>query len=206
MRITDSPTVSTTMIPADMTAGLEFCAARYQATYNAHWVTRPDVLFTARRGERVVSTVGLELGSKRPEIDAEHYFLLSPGMRAFIDSHRPRVAEFGRFASEDWAGTRAVVHACIAFLRQSGLEFFFAFAPPAVYLHMRDELGIPLCSIDVPVNRLVVQTDKAWNVPPADYFLRDDPPQVVMGIIPFCDVADTKLAVESGTSPLSFLI
>ncbi len=206
MRLTDAPTVTTTMTPDAMVEGLDFCAERYQATYNTHWVTRPDVLFVARRGDRVVSTVGLELGSKRSEIDAEHYFLLSPGMRSFIDSHRPRVAEFGRFASEDWAGTRAVVHASIAFMRQSGIEFFFAFAPPRVYLHMRDDVGIPLCSIDVPVNHLVVHTDTAWSVPPVDYFMREDPPNVVVGIVPFLDVADTKLAVESGTSPLSFLI
>ena len=194
------------MVPAAMAEGLEFCAERYREAYNAHWVTQPDVLFTARRGGRIVATAGLELGSKRPEIDAEHYFLLSPGMRAFIESHRPRVAEFGRFSSEDWAGTRAVVHASIAFMRQSGIEFFLAFAPPGVYLHMRDEVGIPLCSIDVPVNQLAVQTDTAWSTPPVDYFLCEQPPHVVIGIVPFLDVADTKLAVESGTSPLSFLV
>ncbi|HXW58793.1 MAG TPA: hypothetical protein VEJ23_04880 [Solirubrobacteraceae bacterium] len=198
--------MSTTMVPDDMVPGLDFCAERYQATYNTHWVTRPDVLFTARRSGRVVSTVGLELGSKRAEIDAEHYFLLSPGMRAFLDGHRSRIAEFGRFASDDWAGTRAVVHASIAFMRQSGIEFFFAFAPPGVYLHMRDHLGIPLCSIDVPVNQLVVQTDTSWSVPPIDYFLREQAPHVVVGIVPFLDVVDHRLALESGTSPLSFLI
>jgi hypothetical protein len=204
-RITEAPVVSTTTVPADMAEGLAFCATRYQATYEAHWVTRPDILFTARRGGRVVSTVGLELGSERAQIDAEHYFALSPGMRAFIDSHRPRVAEFGRFASEDWAGTRAVVHACIAYLRQSEIEFFFAFAPPPVYEHMRDDLGIPLCSIDVPVDQLRVQTDKAWNVPPTGYFRRENPPRVVVGIVPFLEPAESKLAVESGGSPLSFL-
>ena len=112
----------------------------------------------------------------------------------------------GEFASEDWAGTRAVVHASIAFMRQSGLEFFFAFAPPGVYLHMRDELGIPLSSIDVPVNRLVVQTTRPGMCHPPSTSCATDPPHVVVGIVPFFDVADTKLAVESGTSPLSFLV
>jgi len=53
---------------------------------------------------------------------------------------------------------------------------------------------------------MAVHADTAWSVPPVDYFLCERPPNVVIGIVPFLDVADTKLEVESGASPLSFLI
>ncbi len=205
VRLTERPTVSATITAEEMAEGLGYCADRYQETYNVHWVTRPDVLFVARRGERVVSTAALELGSKRPQIDAEKYFLLSPGMRAFIDNHRRRVVEFGRFASEDWAGTRAVVRASMIFARQAGAEFFFAFAPSGVFLHLRDTLGVPLCAVDVPVNELAVRMDKAWNVPPIGYFRRDDKPMLIFGIVPFTDVAQAKLDAEFGAPP-SFLV
>jgi len=205
VRITDRLTVSATMTPDAMAEGLAFCAERYERLYRTHWLVPPDVLFVVKRGERIVSTAALELGSKRPEIDTEKYFLLTPGMRAFIDRHRQKVVEFGRFVSDDWAGTRAVVRASMAFGRQTGAEFFFAIAPPSVYLHMREDFDVPLCAVDVPVNKSVVQNDASWSSPPVNYFDSDVPPSVIFGIAPFADVAHAKLDAEFGAPPSFFV-
>jgi hypothetical protein len=188
--------------PAAMAEGLQFCAEKYQETYSAHWIATPDILFIARRGGRVVSTAGVELGSRRPQIDSERYFLLSPGMRAFIDRNRSNLGEFGRFSSDDPAGTKAVIHRIIAFGRQSGIDFFFAWANPAVYTYVSKHVGLPLAAVDVPVNAAAVHMDTTWTAPPVNFFLREDPPRLLVGVVPFLDVAYARLSEEYGSPSL----
>jgi Thermostable hemolysin len=201
----DALSVSITAAGAAMDEGLEFCARKYQATYDAAWVAKPDLCFVARRGGRVVSTAALELGAKRPQIDTERYFRLSPGMRAFIESRRERIAEFGRFSSDDPAGTKAVILAAISFCRQAAIDYFFAWANPAVYTYVEREIGLSFSAIDVPVNEEAVRTDTTWTAPPVRFFLREDPPRLLVGIVPFLDVASWRLAADYG-APVSLLV
>jgi hypothetical protein len=201
----DAVTIAATMATAAMSDGLGFCDEKYQETYHSHWVARPDILFVARKRGCIVSTAALELGSKRPQIDSERYFLLSPGMRTFIDDHRTRLAEFGRFASEDQEGTKAVIHAAVAFMRQAGIEFFFAWANPSVYSYVAHDIGLPLCAIEVPVNETAVRADTTWTVPPVDFFIREDAPHLLVGVVPFLDVANTRFATEYG-APLDLMM
>jgi hypothetical protein len=178
--------------------GLEFCASKYQGVYHSSWASEPDVLFMACRGDEVVATGALELGANRDQIDTERYFLLTPRMRAFIENHRPVTAEFGRFASDDVTATKAILHAGITYCQQAGVEFAFAWANPGVYSYIQKDLGVSLWVIDVPVNVDAVESDENWVSPPVEFFIREDPPKLLLGVVPFWDIVNDRLSEQYG--------
>lgn len=115
-----------------MVAPMQFCAERYEATYRTHWRAFPGVLFVAYPSGDIVSTLGMELGTRHPQFGAERYFHLSPRMQAFLHEHRAQVAELGRFASHYQAGARAVFRAAIDFALSHGIVYFLTWANPTV--------------------------------------------------------------------------
>lgn len=148
-------TVETARTERQWQEGLNLCDQVYERTYAAHWLARPDVLFIARnRDGDPVATAGLELANQRPRIDSERYFQLSPRMRRFIDTHRDRIAEFGRFACAPRAsiqGSRAVFQAALKHCLDNHIDYLFAWARPAVARHGAQRLGVPFWTIDVPL-------------------------------------------------------
>ncbi|MFF8596713.1 hypothetical protein ACF061_35915 [Streptomyces sp. NPDC015220] len=178
--------------------GLRFCAEKYQAEYGASWISEPDVLFVARREGKIIATAGLEIGARRPRIDTERYFRLTPGMRGFIDRNRGRCGEFGRFSSNDRLGAQAVLHALISYCSQAGIEYLFAWANPQVHAHGAKRLGVPFWAVDVPIDEQEVRGDVHWTSPPLRFFLREDHPRLMLAIIPFFDLVNERLAAAYG--------
>ncbi|MGW2564271.1 thermostable hemolysin [Streptomyces sp. NPDC001514] len=178
--------------------GLRFCAEKYEAEYGASWISEPDVLFVARRDGRIVATAGLEIGARRPHLDTERYFRLTPGMREFIDRNRGRSGEFGRFSSYDPLAAQAVLHALISYCRQAGIEYLFAWTNPQVYAHGVKRLGVPFWALEVPIDEQEVRGDVHWTRPPLRFFLREDPPRLLLAIIPFFDLVNDRLAATYG--------
>lgn len=153
-----------------------------------------------------MATAGLEFGWTRPAIDCERYFLLTPRMRRFIREHREHMAEFGRFSSKE-SGSRAaqaVLHAMITYCQQASIDYLFAWANPTVYQHGAERLGVPFWVIDVDVNEHEVRNDTQWAKPPVKFFLRKDPPKLLLAVIPFFDHVNDRLSEIYG-EPLSLV-
>jgi hypothetical protein len=178
--------------------GLRFCAEKYEAEYGASWISEPDVLFVARRDGKIVATAGLEIGARRPRLDTERYFRLTPAMRGFIDRNRGRCGEFGRFSSNERLAAQAVLHALISYCRQAGIEYLFAWANPQVHAHGAKRLGVPFWAVEVPIDEQEVRGDVHWTRPPLRFFLREDQPRLMLAIIPFFDLVDRRLAAVYG--------
>lgn len=183
---------------AEFTEGLRFCAEKYQAEYGSSWISPPDVLFVARRNGEIIATAGLEIGARRPYLDTERYFLLTPGMRGFIDRNRSRSGEFGRFSSNDRQAAQAVLHALISYCQQAGIEYLFAWANPKVHAHGANQLGVPFWALEVPINEEEVRDDMHWTSPPLRFFLRESRPNLLLAVIPFFGLVNEQLAAAYG--------
>jgi hypothetical protein len=202
----DEITVKVATTEAAIREGLEFCAQKYAGAYKSSWAesAQPDVLFIACVNGEIVGTAALELGSRRDRIDTERYFRLTPRMRKFIDQKRDAVAEVGRFSSDDIAATRAVLHAAITYCQQVDVDFLFGWANPGVYAYVESEVGVPHWLIDVPVNKEAVETDTEWVEPPVEFFIRDDPPKLLLAVVPFLDLVNDRLSEQYG-GPLTLM-
>lgn len=199
--------VAAAITPQEVDAAVACCDERYRQTYASNWISHPDVFFAARNEQgEVVATAGLEFGWTREAIDCERYFLLTPRMRRFIREHRNHVAEFGRFSSRegDSRAAQAVLHAVITYCQQSGVDYLFAWANSTVYEHGAERLGVPFWVIDVGVNEHEVRNDTHWAKPPVKFFLREDPPKLLLAVIPFFDHVNDRLSKIYG-EPLSLV-
>lgn len=181
--------------------GLDLCDSIYNHTYNAHWLARPDVLFIARTiGDgSPVATAGLELARQRHQIDSERYFRLTPRMQAFIDTHRDRIAEFGRFACSPQAavqGAQAVFQAALTYCLNNNVDYLFAWARPAVSRHGAKRLGVPFWVIDVPLNDEEIRTCGAWTSPPINFFYGHEQPQLLLAVMPFFELVTNRLSTR----------
>ncbi|SIT12896.1 thermostable hemolysin [Alicyclobacillus vulcanalis] len=175
---------------------MEFCGRKYEEAYGSRWKNAPDILFVAYENHEIVATLGLELGKNHREFGAERYFMLTPRMRAFLDTHRYTMGELGRFSSIRREAARAVFHAAITYALESGLEFLVAWANPGVYNHLASYHGIPFWVVDVPVNAAGVENDMEWTTPPRGFFFREEPPKLLLSIAAFWDLVNKKLAGE----------
>ncbi len=181
----------------DMETALTFCAKRYDHTYGSYWRDAPDLLFVAKSQDKVVATLGLELGQACRTFGAERYFCLSPRMKEFITDHRLQMGELGRFSSLFHQGARAVFQAAIGYAYENKIEYFIAWANPQVIDHMRNVLGIPFWALEVPINAKAVESDDQWVCPPRNFFFRNPPPRLLLSVVPFWELVHRHLSIET---------
>lgn len=184
----------------DIAAGMEFCGDAYRKKYNTCWKVPPDVLFLAKLDGKIVGTGGLELGWKHRNIGAEKYFPLTPSMRSFIALHRSNLAEFGRFSSLKTGVGKVILHAVLCYCQHRNIEYLFAWANPSVHAHSIQHLGVQFWEVNVEVNRESIEQDKDWITPPLGFFIRKDPPTLLLGVIPFWEIVNQNLAASYGKS------
>jgi hypothetical protein len=191
-------TVSIASTPEEIQQGMKFCGRIYKKTYGTYWEAAPDILFIARENEKIIGTAGLEIAVKHEKIGAEKYFYLSKEMQDFINNNREHVAEFGRFSSLRSDAARALLHAVISYCQKYNYTFLLAWANPSVFNHGTKNLGVPFWNIDVPLNTEAALNDKDWVTPPKGFFIRKDPPQLLLSVIPFWTYVNEGLSKRYG--------
>ncbi|MBU2736048.1 hypothetical protein HAQ00_10010 [Acidithiobacillus caldus ATCC 51756] len=193
----------------DIEEAMEFCGKMYVSSYGTRWAVAPDVLFVARQNGKVVGTGGLEIGGHHSHIGAEKYFCLSPRMIDFISSNRQNIAEFGRFSSSHRKAGQVIFCSAIDYLEKNRFTYLFAWANPSIYSHVASRIGVPFWVVDVPINKESVYNDSDWIKPPVGFFIREDPPKLLISILPFWDFVKvglqhkTRYIVRNNELPLA---
>ncbi len=178
----------------EINEALAFCGRQYERNYGTHWVVPPDFFFVARERDEIVATGGLTFATLHNEISSERYFYLSGAMANFCQTHRPRIVEFGRFASVKQLAAKAILHSVISYCATEGYDFIFAWANPSVHKHTASRLGINFWPVPVGLNLESALSDTRWASPPAGFFARDYPPALHLGVIPFWENTNLALA------------
>lgn len=193
-----SITVAIARTPTEINLAMAFCGAQYERNYGTHWSVPPDLFFVARENGKIIATGGLTIAARHPQIASERYYHLTGEMTKFVQKHRDSIVEFGRFSSIKRLAAKAILHNVISFCRDEGLEFMLAWANPSVYKHTADTLGVNFWPITAQLNVDAALNDLRWASPPTGYFVRDNPPGLHMGIIPFWENVNASLAKDCG--------
>ncbi|MHB1676718.1 MAG: thermostable hemolysin [Sulfuriferula sp.] len=188
--------VSIARTRTEINEALAFCGRQYERNYGTHWVVPPDFFFVAKEDGEIVATGGLTFATRHNEITSERYFYLSGAMAQFCQAHRQRIVEFGRFASVKQLAAKAILHSVISYCTTEGFDFIFAWANPGVYKHTASRLGINFWPIAVELNLEGALSDSRWASPPTGFFVRDKPPALHLGVIPFWENVNMALAKE----------
>ncbi|WP_242144151.1 MULTISPECIES: thermostable hemolysin [unclassified Bacillus cereus group] len=210
MSANNTSTLNTACVDLDITVSIahnnqeiqeamDFCGKKYEDAYQTSWEIPPDILFVAKKGEQIVSTLGLEIGSLHDHIGAENYFHLTPKMKEFIENNRSNLAEAGRFSSINKSGAKAVFHAAISYCYQKDINYLFAWANPNIYTHLANNAKIPFWVIeDIELNIDFIKKDTGWRTPPTGFFIRDEPPRLLLSVLPFWEMVNHNLSNDYG--------
>lgn len=190
-------TVSIAQTPAEVSEALDFCGSVYERNYGTRWTVPPDLFFVAREDGDIVATGGLTFAALHTEIASERYFQLTQPMRRFVATKREDIVEFGRFASIKVLGAKAIMHSALFYCALANIDFLFAWANPTVFKHT-SRLGLNLWPIAVPLDLGNAMGDTRWACPPTGFFVREQPPQLHLIVVPFCDNVIRTLAEECG--------
>ncbi len=193
--------VSVARTQAEISEAMEFCGRQYERNYKTHWTVPPDLFLVAKEEGKVVATGGLTFANRHSQISSERYYYLTAAMVQFCQTHRQRIVEFGRFSSIKRPAAKAILHSTISYCMMEGFDFIFAWANPAVHKHTTDHLGLNFWPIDARLNLDAALNDSRWVSSPTGFFVRDNPPALHLGVVPFWENVNQAFAKECESVP-----
>lgn len=162
---------------------MSFNGRIYERIYGTHWITKPDIFAIAKLNNKIIATASLLFAANYDTIPSEKYFDIPTNIADFFHQHRSKIAEIGRLTSVHITGLKLVLEVLRKEALKRGLEYFVAWTNHKVQNRLTQDCKIPLHPIQSRLNIDKAIQDPDWSVPPVRFFVRNDPPELILNVI-----------------------